>query len=292
VSEPFEIMTAMQPEEMPQPAAEYRLPNLLHTVVFFVIATLITLLVTVAVLGITLGVSRLPGFQHSTLLQLAKDPMVLMVAQALSYVVTLLVVALIFSEWWQKSFSEGIEWNWSAVRGRGLLYAGGGLFLGLTAYLVSMLLTVPKSLPVDDYFQSAAVVWVIALFGTTLGPLCEEIAFRGFLLPSLVAAWKWTAKKLGKATNSSPSSTTNYAAMIFSTVLTSIAFTAMHAPQLANTLSVLCLLFLVSVVLTVVRIRARSVAASTLVHAGYNLWNFLMMFIITGGFRHLDKLQR
>jgi hypothetical protein len=39
-----------------------------------------------------------------------------------------------------------------------------------------------------------------------------------------------------------------------------------------------------------VRIRTNSVAASTLMHAAYNLTVFVVMFIGTSGYRHMDKL--
>ena len=44
--------------------------------------------------------------------------------------------------------------------------------------------------------------------------------------------------------------------------------------------------------LTFVRIRLRSVAASALVHASYNFAVFLAAFIATGGYRHLERLPK
>jgi hypothetical protein len=39
-----------------------------------------------------------------------------------------------------------------------------------------------------------------------------------------------------------------------------------------------------------VRLRLRSVLASTLVHVSYNFTIFLTAFIATDGYRHLDKM--
>jgi hypothetical protein len=39
-----------------------------------------------------------------------------------------------------------------------------------------------------------------------------------------------------------------------------------------------------------VRLGTRSLAASTLVHAGYNFTLFSLMLLGTGGFKHLDKM--
>ena len=68
---------------------------------------------------------------------------------------------------------------------------GGGVALSLVVQLLSNYLPIPKTLPIDDFFRTPADVWLVALFGTFLAPVFEELAFRGFLLPSLASAWDW-----------------------------------------------------------------------------------------------------
>jgi uncharacterized protein len=51
-------------------------------------------------------------------------------------------------------------------------------------------------------------------------------------------------------------------------------------------------LLMVGVVLTMVRWRAKSVAAAVLVHVGYNATLFSLLYFGTDGFRHLDKVAR
>ena len=41
-----------------------------------------------------------------------------------------------------------------------------------------------------------------------------------------------------------------------------------------------------------VRVRTRSVACSALVHACYNLSVFIVLFLVTGGYRHLERITR
>ena len=79
---------------------------------------------------------------------------------------------------------------------------------------------------------------------------------------------------------------------IFSAILTSILFALLHAQQLDHLWAAVVLLFSVSLVLTLVRIRTQSVAASALVHAAYNSFIFIMVLIQTGGYRHLEKLAK
>jgi membrane protease YdiL (CAAX protease family) len=75
-------------------------------------------------------------------------------------------------------------------------------------------------------------------------------------------------------------------------VLTSLLFARMHAEQLGHAWAAVGILFGVSLLLTAVRIKTRSLACSTLVHASYNLSVFLTLFMATGGYRHLEKIGR
>jgi membrane protease YdiL (CAAX protease family) len=64
----------------------------------------------------------------------------------------------------------------------------------------------------------------------------------------------------------------------------------MHGEQTGHSLGPLLLLIVVSLILCAVRLKTRSLAASTLLHACYNLLIFSSMLVGTGGFRHLDKI--
>ena len=131
-------------------------------------------------------------------------------------------------------------------------------------------------------------------FAVTLAPFFEEMAFRGFLLPALATAWDWISEKsTGKsarplAADGHPQ--WSIPAMIFASILTSLPFALLHADQTGKALGPFLLLITVSLILCAVRLKTRSLAASTLVHASYNFLIFFLMLISTGGFRHLDKM--
>src|SRR6185369_8896661 len=97
----------------------------------------------------------------------------------------------------------------------------------------------------------------------------EEICFRGFLLPAFAIAYDWLSLPKTLAARERWHITTNLtvAAYVFGAILSSIFFVLLHAEQLAHAWAALGILFVVSLVLTAVRIRTRSVASSTLVHA-------------------------
>jgi len=220
------------------------------------------------------------------------------------------------------------------VRSRVRLLAGIGVATSVVVQLLSNFLPIPKELPIDKFFTHPLGVWLIAIFGVTVAPAFEELAFRGFLLPSLASAWDWVTQRArtprellggpaahpraegewrsqpvvdaalpsnGEVTwKSSPARRASgnedprwsISALIFSTIITSIGFAMLHGAQLAHSLAPLGVLFTVSVVLCITRLRFHSLAASTLVHSMYNATIFVMLFIGTDGFRHLDKLSK
>lgn len=252
---------------------------------------------------------------HESAAQMAREPKLVLPAMALSYLLTLLVAWLFFPLLWQRSFARGIGFHSGiAIRLRWRLIPA-GMALGLAVQWMQNFLPMPKTVPMDDFFKTLSDVWMVTLFGTLLAPLFEEIAFRGMLLPAFANAWDWMGSMGSDADEAAPEgqmidfnpsetplapdlpgSATAAAVqpvgggLIFSAVLTSLLFALLHADQLAHSFAPLGLLFCVSLVLTFVRIKTGSVAASALVHASYNFVVFLAMFIATGGYRHLDKL--
>ena len=76
------------------------------------------------------------------------------------------------------------------------LLAALGVFTGLAITLAGNFLPMPKAPPIlEDLTKSAAGAWTLMAFGVTLAPLTEELAFRGFLLPSLINIFRWFQRK-------------------------------------------------------------------------------------------------
>ena len=89
---------------------------------------------------------------------------------------------------------------------------------------------------------------LFAVLGVLVAPLVEETIFRGFLYPVI-------ARRLGIAAG---------------VAITGTLFGLMHAAQLWGGWGQIALLILVGIVLTWVRARTGTVAASYFVHLGYN----------------------
>ncbi len=257
------------------------IPHLGHALLFLAITSLLLLLTQVILIGRT----------HPTRIS-DIHPKLLIISEILTYLGTLALSFAIFPLLWKKPFLLGLQWNAPAARRNALRLLPLGLILSATIQGASNFINVPKKLPLNNFFHSQSDIWLITIFGIILAPLFEETLFRGFLLPACAIAYDWLSLPRTEAARAAwnSSNTLSRPALVFSAILTSVLFALLHGQQIAFTWPILALLFLVSLVLTFVRLRLRSVAASTLVHATYNAAVFLAAFIVTGGYRHLDRL--
>jgi hypothetical protein len=216
------------------------------------------------------------------------------IAQAIAYILTLAISWLLFRKLWERPFSVGLQWNFLAVRRWWYWIIPIGVVLSGVAQYSLRFFAPPKGNPVGELMKTAAGAWWMTAFGVLLAPLAEEIAFRGFLLPALAVAYDWAVMERTPAgLQRWQSSTMNSrAALVFSAIFSSVPFALLHAGQVSHAWGALSLLYVVSLVLSTVRIRTHSVACSTLMHMTYNFTIFAAMFVMTGGYRHLDKLAK
>jgi len=200
-------------------------------------------------------------------LRLSAIPELLIVAQMLAYLLLLgYMYILVTKERRSPRFWKTVHWNWPANIWP---FVAGGLAMQIVFLFLGRLLPFPKETPFDALLRRPAAVVLIAVFAVTLGPLMEELFFRGFLYPVL-------ARRFGMGTGVSVSA---------------LGFGLMHAAQYGYSWASVLLIFLVGMVLGTVRARKNSVAAGFLVHAAYNGTIILMLLIATDGFRHLEKLS-
>lgn len=271
---------------MSRPTA--RIPNALHLLLFLAL-TFFSFLFAESLLLLL--------FHARPFLQNLTDQRIQLTANILCYLIALAASWFTFPLLWHRSFLSGIYWNASAARPWLIPI---GLLLGFLAQGVTTLLpTPPKNLPMEEFFHNPATIWLLAAFGTLLAPLFEEILFRGFLLPAIAIVVDWlclprnsdlpTPDVLAPLDAWRASDTFSPTALILASILTSLFFALVHAPQLGYTWPAIFLLAVVSGMLCYVRLRTRSVAASTFIHASYNLSVFITLFITTSGFRHLDR---
>ena len=260
------------------------IPSFADTLLFFVLAFVVLLIGEL----LTVGVGRhLPPFHLESLNAIASDPRLMIPSQAIQYAILLGLVTFIFGAMWHQPFWKAIQWNVASAARHWIWLIGLGILLGLANGLASNYLPMPKEAPIlNDLMNSTSGAWLMFLFGSTGAPLVEELAFRGFLLPSLVNIFRGLERR-GRISSIS----TMFIGLPLSILLTSLPFALLHSLQVSNAWAPILLIGIVSAVLCFLRLRLNSLAASTLVHAAYNFSLFVGMLVASDGFRHLDKLN-
>jgi membrane protease YdiL (CAAX protease family) len=271
---------------VPEPPKPRFIPNIGHVLVFILLifpALIGGYLVALFSIYATHPHVRIPVLMQ----QIGRNVIYAISMQAAIYIVLWALAALVFTLWWDRPFLKGIHWNFSTALRWSLALAALGVITGLGITLAGNFLPMPKAPPIlEDLTKSAAGAWTLMAFGVTLAPLTEELAFRGFLLPSLINVFRWLQRKqvIGEGA-------VRTFGIPLSILLTSIPFALMHAEQVSNSWGPVLLIGCVSIILCIVRIATDSVAAGVVLHVCYNLTLFSGLLIQTDWFRHLDKLK-
>jgi hypothetical protein len=147
---------------------------------------------------------------------------------------------------------------WSSLAWEGSSKAIGVAFFGgpavaVTVAAVGLLLDPPKvNVPMEELLRDRLSIVLVGLFATTLGPMCEELAFRGFLQPLLTRTF----------------------GAIAGVVLAALPFTLLHGPQYGWSWQHVVPVGLAGLSFGIVRYVSGSTAAATAMHATYNLTVF------------------
>jgi membrane protease YdiL (CAAX protease family) len=291
----FQVPVDTELSAFPLPSKEVsRTPDLLDAVIFLMLLV-VGLVVSTCALALGLYLHwfgkklGLDNFQDA-----AKNTPIALGTQGLLYGVALVLAIPLFRIFRGKPYFVGLHWHGSTAYRRRYWLVLTAIGCNLLAVVGNWILPFPQHAPIDQMFSTTSDAWLLAGFGVLVAPFFEEMLFRGYLLPAAATAWDWCREKI---TNTEPHDLDpegnpmwSMGAMIFAALTVSAPFALMHAAQVAKAWGPLALLYCVSLVLCAVRLKTRSLAASTLVHSAYNSMLFLVMFIETGGFRHMDKM--
>jgi len=133
-------------------------------------------------------------------------------------------------------------------------YIALGPVLAFTVGLTGALLRTPEAqMPMMELLQDRLSLVLVGVFAVTLGPICEELAFRGFVLPLLT-------RSMGP---------------VYAVLLTSVVFALLHGPQYGWSWRHVLLITLASAAFCVVRLRTGSTFAAAAMHMTYNLTFFI-----------------
>ena len=200
------------------------------------------------------------------------SPVVLVIGQglwsaaALVYLYAVVRVRAADAPFWRTIGWRALPSAAEATGGVALRFVAGGAVMAVAVSVLGRFGGENGELPIEKLFDSRLSVVMLMGLGILVAPLVEETIFRGFLYPLL-------ARQFGVPVG---------------IVVTGLVFGLMHAAQLWGGWTQIGLLVGVGIVLSWVRARTGTVAASYLVHLGYNSLLFLGFVIATGGLRHFS----
>src|SRR5688572_8610146 len=184
-----------------------------------------------------------------------------LIVQFVGYCLLFLCLYLVFRVRYGQPFWASLAWQGSRPSIAMAMFVGPLLALGVAVF--GLLLEQPDiDNPFQGFLRDRFSIVLFGIFVTTLGPLFEELAFRGFLQPLL-------SRTLGP---------------VMGVLLGSVPFALLHAPQYGWSWQHVALVGVASLVFGIVRHVTGSTAAAAGMHATYNL-TFFAAFVFQRGSR-------
>ncbi len=189
---------------------------------------------------------------------LQNDPTTILISVAAiipAHILTLVLAWAVVTRFNKYSFYETLGWKWGGFNWWNCLLILLGIFVvaGVTSYYFpeqdNDLLKILRS--------SRAAVYVVAFIATFTAPLVEEVVYRGVLYSAL-------QKKFGVPIG-----------VFFVTVL----FAAVHVYQYYPSYSTIFLIVLLSLVLTLVRVRTKNLLPCIILHTIFNGIQSLLLIL-------------
>jgi membrane protease YdiL (CAAX protease family) len=174
-----------------------------------------------------------------------------LLAQLIWYILVFGALYLMLRGRYHRPFWRSLGWQFP-FHGMAITLFGGPLLAFGIGYLGYILRTPEVATPFRQMVANRPTFVLFGIFVIAIGPLCEELAFRGFLMPLLIRSFGVAAGILA----------------------TGALFGALHAPEYAWSWRHVFLITAAGCAFGYVRYRSGSTAASTFMHSAYNLTQF------------------
>jgi membrane protease YdiL (CAAX protease family) len=179
----------------------------------------------------------------------------LLPGQFIGYALLYAALAFIFRFEYERPFWRSLGWRWPEFRIPSTIVLG--FLLAFTIAILGVLLKTPEvPAPMRELLNDRSSLLAVAIAGVTIGPLCEELAFRGFMQPLFI-------RSLG---------------VVPGIFLSALGFGLLHLPQYGYNWQHGVLITLAGAGFGWMRWISGSTVGSTIMHAAYNLTLFLGFF--------------
>jgi membrane protease YdiL (CAAX protease family) len=181
----------------------------------------------------------------------------LLLVQSVWYFLAFGSVAALFRLRYRQPFWRSLGWQPISVGAAGGAILAGPLLALSVGLLGSALRTPEIDLPFEQMLGSRATIILLGILVVVLGPVAEELAFRGFLMPLLV-------RSLGAAGG---------------ILLTGIIFGSIHGYEYQWSWRHMLLISAAGCVFGWVRYKTQSTVASAFMHSTFNLTQFAAFLV-------------
>jgi len=184
--------------------------------------------------------------------------------QTLGYVLLFLSMYVIFRAQYGRAFWQSLAWKPMRLP-FGMIAVAGILAAVAVAFASALLRTPDTANPMTEMMQDRLSLILLAIFGVTVAPVSEELAFRGFLQPLLVRSAGPVVGILGAA----------------------IPFGLLHYHEYGNSWRHAVVISLAGATFGIMRQLTGSTKAAALMHASYNGFLFIALFAQRKDLPHL-----
>ncbi len=190
-------------------------------------------------------------------------PFLALLGQLFWYIFIFLALYLLLKIRYRTPFWRSLGWRFP-FRGAALALVAGPFLVLILGVIALVIRTPVLKPPFEQMLNNRPTIVFFAMFVVVLGPLSEELVFRGFLLPLLI-------RPLGVASG---------------IVTTGLIFGALHAYEYEWSWRHSLLISLAGIAFGWARYVSGSTAASTFMHATFNLTQFVALLAQEGIPKH------
>jgi membrane protease YdiL (CAAX protease family) len=183
---------------------------------------------------------------------------VLLASQLLGYLLWFSFLYVLLRFKYRRPFWVSVGWVGFGNHFTRRVLAGIALAFGI-ALAGALLRTPDMDMPMKRLLSDPLSIALVGVTAVTLGPVCEEIAFRGVLMPLLARSWGAPA----------------------GIVLSAVPFALLHGPQYGWSWRHVLLITAAGAAFGYTRHQTGSTAAAAVVHASYN-GTFFLAYVFYG----------
>jgi uncharacterized protein len=181
----------------------------------------------------------------------------LLLVQSVWYFIVFGSVAALFRIRYERPFWQALGWRPISFKVAATAILAGPLLTLSVGLLGSALRTPQINLPFEEMLGSSGARILLGILVVILGPVAEELAFRGFLMPLLI-------RSLGAAAG---------------IILTGLIFGSVHGYEYQWSWQYMLLISLVGCAFGWAKYKTQSTIASALMHSTFNLTQFAAFLV-------------